>query len=159
MNWPKNSSIASAPASSRTSRTMHGDIRSSPTKSGISFPALEMLERGKPDEDIFAGQVLGRDGATPQVLGDYRLIREVGRGGMAIVYEAEQVSLGRHVAVKVLPAHAARDTTALLRFRREARSAARLHHTATSCLSLKLHTTGEFTSMRCSSSMGRVWMM
>src|SRR5262249_39915002 len=70
---------------------------------------------------------------TPAVpleqLGDYRVIREIGRGGMGIVYEAEQEALGRHVALKVLPSTAAADARCLLRFRREARSAARLHHT------------------------------
>jgi serine/threonine protein kinase/WD40 repeat protein len=62
-------------------------------------------------------------------VGGYRLLREVGRGGMGIVYEAEQVALGRHVALKVLPLHAARDGSGLERFRQEAKAAARLHHT------------------------------
>src|SRR5262249_10122648 len=67
--------------------------------------------------------------APPDRLGDYRIIREIGRGGMGVVYEAEQVSLARRVALKVLPLHAARDAVMLERFRREAKAAAKLHHT------------------------------
>ena len=67
--------------------------------------------------------------ATPQRLGDYRLVREIGRGGMGVVYEAEQLSLGRHVALKVLPPHTLLDPRQLQRFQLEARAAGRLHHT------------------------------
>jgi serine/threonine protein kinase/tetratricopeptide (TPR) repeat protein len=62
-------------------------------------------------------------------LGDYRLLREVGRGGMGIVYEADQVSLSRRVALKVLPFAAALDPKQLQRFKNEAQAAAHLHHT------------------------------
>jgi eukaryotic-like serine/threonine-protein kinase len=66
--------------------------------------------------------------ATRRRLGDYRLLREVGRGGMGIVYEAEQESLGRRVAVKVLPLAATLDPRQLQRFHNEARAAAGLQH-------------------------------
>ena len=62
-------------------------------------------------------------------LSDYRVIRQIGRGGMGIVYEAEQKSLGRRVALKVLPGEFASSTERLERFQREARAAARMHHT------------------------------
>jgi WD40 repeat protein/serine/threonine protein kinase len=62
-------------------------------------------------------------------LGDFRILREIGRGGMGIVYEAEQVSLGRRVALKVLPFAGALDPRQLQRFTHEAQAAALLHHT------------------------------
>jgi serine/threonine protein kinase len=61
-------------------------------------------------------------------LGDFRIVREVGRGGMGVVYEAEQISLGRRVALKVLPFAAALDGRQLQRFKNEAQAAAGLHH-------------------------------
>jgi serine/threonine protein kinase/Flp pilus assembly protein TadD len=62
-------------------------------------------------------------------LGDFQLVREIGRGGMGVVYEAEQISLGRCVALKVLPFAAALDARQLQRFKNEAQAAASLHHT------------------------------
>src|SRR5579871_6238897 len=62
-------------------------------------------------------------------LGDFRIVRELGRGGMGVVYEAVQLSLGRKVALKVLPFAAALDTKQLQRFKNEAQAAAHLHHT------------------------------
>jgi eukaryotic-like serine/threonine-protein kinase len=61
-------------------------------------------------------------------LGDYRIIREVGRGGMGVVYESVQLSLGRRVALKVLPFAATLDAKQLQRFKNEARAAAGLQH-------------------------------
>jgi serine/threonine protein kinase len=61
-------------------------------------------------------------------LGDFRLLREVGRGGMGTVYEAEQLSLNRRVALKVLPFAAALDPRQLQRFKNETQAAALLHH-------------------------------
>ncbi|MDZ4779140.1 MAG: protein kinase [Planctomycetia bacterium] len=61
-------------------------------------------------------------------LGDFRILRELGRGGMGIVYEAEQVSLHRRVALKVLPQASLLDERLLRRFRHEAAAVASLHH-------------------------------
>jgi serine/threonine protein kinase len=70
-----------------------------------------------------------RDNLTSEALGDFRIVREIGRGGMGIVYEAIQMSLGRRVALKVLPFAATLDSRQLQRFKNEAQAAASLHHT------------------------------
>jgi serine/threonine protein kinase/WD40 repeat protein len=93
------------------------------------FPALVEVERVEGDAREEALEE--KRSAFPRLeeLGNYRIVREIGRGGMGVVYEAEQLSLGRQVALKILPQHVAADRTALARFRREAKAAARLHHT------------------------------
>jgi tetratricopeptide (TPR) repeat protein/serine/threonine protein kinase len=79
-----------------------------------------------------AGSASGRRAAAGDdglgALGDFRLLREVGRGGMGVVYEAEQLSLRRRVALKVLPFAATMDPRRLRRFHNEAQAAACLHH-------------------------------
>lgn len=74
----------------------------------------------------------GDDGAVsfdaPRLLGDFQLLREIGRGGMGVVYEAIQLSLHRRVAVKILAFAAALEHTHLQRFRNEAQAAAQLQH-------------------------------
>jgi serine/threonine protein kinase/tetratricopeptide (TPR) repeat protein len=94
------------------------------------FPALVEMEQAGSMVESVTGPALPRAGdAMTESLGDYRIIREVGRGGMAVVYEAIQESLGRHVALKVFSPWLRADARQIERFRREARAAARLHHT------------------------------
>jgi WD40 repeat protein/serine/threonine protein kinase len=88
------------------------------------LPALQLLRQ----PDRADGDDSG--GIQPEgLLGDFRIVREIGRGGMGIVYEAQQLSLGRRVALKILPFAAALDSKQLQRFKNEAQAAAQLHHT------------------------------
>jgi eukaryotic-like serine/threonine-protein kinase len=87
------------------------------------LPAVAQMEMLKRFRAPAATQPL------PERLGDFRIVRELGRGGMGVVYEAVQESLGRSVALKVLARHAQLDPMRRERFVREAQAAARLHHT------------------------------
>lgn len=95
------------------------------------WPSMRVLaalaESG--DDASSLAPVMGEAESIDGTLGDFRLFREVGRGGMGIVYEAEQISLGRRVALKILPFAAVLDERQLQRFKNEARAAAGLHHT------------------------------
>ena len=100
------------------------------------FPVLEMMEqRGVKCQDLSESGLLQAEieqlKTAPKILqlGDFRIIREIGRGGMGIVFEAEQESLGRRVALKLLPTSAQFDERRLTRFKQEALASAKLHHT------------------------------
>ena len=88
------------------------------------FPTIATLEQAK----VESASVPLQSFEHPKQLGEFELVREIGRGGMGIVYEAVQASLNRRVAVKVLPQRTFFNTTRLDRFRREARTAAGLQH-------------------------------
>jgi eukaryotic-like serine/threonine-protein kinase len=96
------------------------------------LPYLESLDKlHVATHDLRALRTFGgKDSAEPATkqIGDYRIVREVGRGGMGVVYEAHQASLNRRVALKILPFAAVLDQRQIARFRNEAQAAAQLHH-------------------------------
>jgi len=91
------------------------------------LPALEIFADIDLSSTTAAGARPAAD-ALSGILGDFRLIREIGRGGMGVIYEATQISLDRRVALKVLPFAGVLDARQLQRFTNEARAAAGLHH-------------------------------
>src|SRR6266576_3171687 len=93
------------------------------------FPAMVEMEQVKEERQKVSEPTAAGPLPPLERLGDYRIIREIGHGGMGVVYEAEQVSLGRHVALKVLPKQLLLDARTKQRFEREAKAAAKLHHT------------------------------
>jgi eukaryotic-like serine/threonine-protein kinase len=102
----------------------------------LAEPLAGYLDRLEELHDAAAGFAGGNknateppaEGDTDKRIGDFQLVREIGRGGMGVVYEAWQVSLGRRVALKVLPFAAVLDSKQIARFRNEAQAAAQLHH-------------------------------
>jgi serine/threonine protein kinase/Flp pilus assembly protein TadD len=112
----------------------HVFLAKHPEIAGVLTECLDALQfvhavtpRLQPRSGEPAGGIEELQPATP--LGDFQIVGEVGRGGMGVVYEATQLSLGRRVALKVLPFAAALDARQLQRFKNEAQAAAQLHHT------------------------------
>jgi eukaryotic-like serine/threonine-protein kinase len=88
------------------------------------FPAMirvEQAEGGRQGEAEGPARDPRAASPPPRQIGDYRILREIGRGGMGVVYEAEQISLGRRSALKDLPGQVLGDGRIQERFRREAR--------------------------------------
>jgi serine/threonine protein kinase len=97
---------------------------------GLDFVQATSPHLADLDPDRSEGQSAEAAALKPEgPLGDFRIVREIGRGGMGVVYEAVQISLGRRVALKVLPFASALDARQLQRFKNEAHAAAQLHHT------------------------------
>ena len=90
--------------------------------------SLLFLQRMAPDVAAVEGHLDGCADWSGRTLGEFRILGEVGRGGMGVVYEALQETLGRRVALKVLPFAAVLDQQQIKRFSLEAQAAAQLHH-------------------------------
>jgi serine/threonine protein kinase len=104
----------------------HADIAAALSE---CLDGMDVLHRSNSASHSRSGAGSVPAGWQPEApLGDFRIVREIGRGGMGVVYEAVQLSLGRPVALKVLPFAAALDDKQIRRFKNEAQAAAQLHH-------------------------------
>ncbi|MCZ6796144.1 MAG: protein kinase [Planctomycetota bacterium] len=90
--------------------------------------AEELIEQLRSFADLRSGDDDGGGGGRFGSFGDYRIARELGRGGMGVVYEAHEMAMDRRVALKILPAGLMVDKRSVVRFRREARIVGKLHH-------------------------------
>ncbi len=93
------------------------------------LPVIQKLEHARQAHAERPAGLATLGSERPDRLGDFQLVRQIGRGGMGVVFEAVQTSLGRKVAVKVLPKSLLADEQQLKRFEQEARTAGSLHHT------------------------------
>ncbi len=116
LDQSRTSLAASGQDAANESRSRLGSANSDGSE---SEPPLHLLD-GDLDADSSASQT--------RRLGDFELIRVIGRGGMGIVYEAQQISLRRRVALKLLPLISVLDARQITRFKNEAQAAAALQH-------------------------------
>ena len=93
------------------------------------LPVIRQLEGARKSQVQRPGGLATLGASRPDQLGDFEIVRQIGRGGMGVVFEAVQRSLGRRVALKVLPKSLLAGGDQLKRFQRESKTAAALHHT------------------------------